>query len=125
MDAAAIARLVAGTALSLLTLCGPSRADERQVAYGRHLAQECTSCHRIDGVDNGIPSIIGQDAEAFADTIRFYQSGARTNAAMVSVAQSLDEEQIKALAAYYAGLPKPAAKPVAKAKAGASPKKLP
>jgi cytochrome c553 len=84
-------------------------ADERTLALGRHLAQECTSCHRIDGTDNGIPSILGQDPQAFAETIDFYRTGARTNAAMVSVAQSLDDEQIKALAAYYGSLPKPKA----------------
>ncbi len=82
-------------------------ADPRLLAYGRHLAQECTTCHRIDGVDNGIPSIIGQDPAHFAETIGFYRSGARPNAAMVSVAQSLDDEQIKALAAFYASLQKP------------------
>ena len=28
-------------------------ADEAKVkTYGRHLAQECTSCHRTDGIDN-------------------------------------------------------------------------
>jgi cytochrome c553 len=86
-------------------------ADERTLALGRHLAQECSSCHRIDGTDNGIPSIVGQDPQAFAETIGFYRTGARTNAAMASVAQSLDDEQIRALAAYYGSLPKPKAAP--------------
>jgi cytochrome c len=87
-------------------------ADEAKLrAYGAHLARECTACHRIDGVDNGIPSIIGWDAPRFVDTVRYYQQGQRTNAAMVSVAQSLDEEQMKALAAYFSSLPPPVKKP--------------
>jgi cytochrome c553 len=85
--------------------------DPKLKAYGAHLARECTACHRIDGVDNGIPSIIGWDASRFADTVRFYQLGQRTNAAMVSVAQSLDEEQLKALAAYFSSLPPPGKTP--------------
>ena len=84
--------------------------DSRLLRYGAHLARECTACHRLDGTENGIPSILGWDAERFAATLRFYQTGERTNPVMVSIARSLDEEQVKALAAYYASLPKPAPK---------------
>ena len=87
-------------------LLGAGPADDRRLALGRHLAQECTTCHRIDGTDNGIPSIVGQDPAHFTETIGFYKSGARTNQVMVSVAQSLDDQQVAALAAYYASLPK-------------------
>jgi cytochrome c len=81
--------------------------DPKVIRYGEHLSQECTTCHRRDGVDNGIPSIIGMKADEFTETFKYYQTGARTNAAMVSVAQSLDDQQIKALAAFYASLPPP------------------
>jgi cytochrome c553 len=53
---------------------------------------------------------VGWDAERFTTTLRFYQAGARTNPVMVSVARSLDEDQVAALAAYYGSLPKPAPK---------------
>ncbi len=81
--------------------------DPKVVRYGEHLSSECASCHRRDGTDNGIPSIIGMKSAEFAETIKFYQTGARSNAAMVSVAQSLDDDQIKALAAFYEQLPVP------------------
>lgn len=81
--------------------------DARLKRYGQHLAHECTGCHRIDGIDNGIPSIVGWDTQQFAETLKFYQTGARRNPVMVSVAQSLDDEQVKALATYYGGLAKP------------------
>ena len=85
-----------------------AKADDTKLArYGQHLAQECTGCHRIDGVDNGIPSIVGWDAERFMATLRFYRNGERANPVMVSVAKSLDDEQARALAAYYGSLPKP------------------
>jgi cytochrome c553 len=88
-----------------------ARADEAKLmAYGKHLAQECTSCHRIDGIDNGIPSIVGWPPENFIATMGFYRSGSRTNPVMVSVANSLDGRQIDALAAFFGSLPKPAAK---------------
>jgi cytochrome c len=90
-----------------LKLVGPAIAsDPKIIAYGRHLSGECSACHRIDGVDNGIPSITGRDTDEFTHTLNFYRNGERNNPAMVSVAQSLDDDQIKALAAYYASLPK-------------------
>jgi len=89
-----------------LSLPGPGAArDEAKLqSYGRHLAQECSACHRIDGVDNGIPSITGWATEQFVATLKFYQAGARTNPVMVSVVSSLDDEQMRALAAYYGSL---------------------
>jgi cytochrome c553 len=82
--------------------------DEKIIRYGEHLSQECTSCHRRDGVDNGIPSLLGMRPADFRETLKYYQSGARENPAMVSVAQSLDDDQITALATYFATLPRPA-----------------
>lgn len=79
--------------------------DQKRLRYGEHLSQECSTCHRRDGVDNGIPSILGMKVDDFVETFRFYQAGTRTNPAMVSVAQSLDDEQVQALAAFYASLP--------------------
>ena len=64
----------------------------------------------VDGSDNGIPGIVGWDADRFVATMEFYRSGERTNPVMVSVAKSLDAEQIRALATYYTSLPKPPAK---------------
>jgi cytochrome c553 len=39
--------------------------------------------------------------------MKFFQDGLRDNAAMISVAKSLNEEQLLALAAYFASLPPP------------------
>jgi cytochrome c len=103
--AAALLALGAGLGASALAA---ATDDAKLKSYGRHLAQECSGCHRIDGIDNGIPSIIGWEVERFVATLNFYKSGARKNPVMVSVANSLDDEQLNALAAYYGSLPKPA-----------------
>ena len=84
--------------------------DAKLKAYGEHLAHECTTCHRLDGTDNGIPSIVGWDEDQFTTTLRFYQQGLRDNPAMVSVAKSLDEEQLRALGVYFASIKPPAKK---------------
>ncbi len=102
-------RVVAmGLAMSA-TATGSATASDRLMAYGQHLSQECTACHRVDGVDNGIPSIVGLEKDYFTETLGFYKSGTRNNPAMSSVAQSLDAEQIEALSVYFSSLaPKPA-----------------
>ncbi len=100
-------RLAAG-ALGLVLTGSAVASDAKKVAYGRHLSGECSACHRVDGTDNGIPSITGWEPEDFVHTLAFYRNGERNNPAMVSVAQSLDDDQMKALAAYYGSLPKAA-----------------
>lgn len=80
--------------------------DAKLLAYGRHLSAECSACHRPEGAAAGIPSITGRQVEEFITTIGFYRNGERKNPTMVSVAQSLDDDQIKALATYFATLPR-------------------
>ena len=101
--------LLLGAALAGLSAAGggAANADEQKaMALGRHLSAECTSCHRIDGVNNGIPSITGWPVRLFVDTMDYYRTGARNNQVMVSVVQSLGEAEVLALAVYYASLPK-------------------
>ena len=102
--------------LVLQAMAFASAQDTKQLAYGKHLAQECTGCHRIDGIDNGIPSIVAWQEEEFVRTIEFYQRGERKNPVMMSVAGSLDEKQVRALAAYFGSLPKPSKPGVKKKK---------
>jgi cytochrome c len=100
-----VLRLTVGVLL-VLSCSAPAFADvAKQRAYGQHLGRECVGCHRIDGVDNGIPGIVGWPAADFVVTMGYYKGGQRPNAAMASVAQSLDDDQIAALAAYFASVP--------------------
>lgn len=77
------------------------------MAYGRHLSGECVTCHKLDGTDTGIPSITGWDKDEFVQTLKYYKEGLRDNPAMRSVAESLDDTQMDALATYFGSLPKP------------------
>jgi cytochrome c553 len=104
--------------LAVAALSTTARAgDEAKLkSYGQHLSQECTSCHRVDGIDNGIPSITGWPVDIFMRTLKFYQEGQRTNPVMVSVAKSLDAEQMRALALYWSSVPRVLPKVPPKAK---------
>lgn len=81
--------------------------DAKKKAYGLHLSRECTTCHRVDGADNGIPSITGWPAADFVTTVKFYKDKLRPNPTMQSVAQSLEDEDIEALSLYFGSLPLP------------------
>jgi cytochrome c553 len=95
-------------------LAGPriARAEEAAAlfAYGRRLASECTACHNAEAgagaaARGGIPVIAGRPASELTRLLGDFHEGRRTNPVMVSVARSLDERQIAALAAYFASLP--------------------
>lgn len=73
-------------------------------AYGEYLSGECVTCHRVDGADDGIPSITGLDAEGFAYIMHAYRAKELENNVMQLVAGRLDDEQIASLAVYFASL---------------------
>lgn len=70
--------------------------------YGEYLAQECTTCHSEDGAAGGVPPIEGIEPGYFREAMAEYLSGERENAAMASVARSLGDEELAALAAWFA-----------------------
>jgi cytochrome c553 len=77
-------------------------------ALGQFLAGQCVQCHRADGQARpGIPPIIGWPQDAFVAVLASYKKRERPNAVMQSVADSLSDEDMAALAAYYGAL-KPA-----------------
>jgi cytochrome c len=98
--------LLGGVVMSAADAYADTRLAQLQ-AYGEHLAQECVVCHRPDGKDQGIPAIVGWAADTFVATMKAYRSEAfaeRRNPVMVSVARSLNDEEITALAAYFGSL---------------------
>lgn len=69
--------------------------------YGAYLASECTTCHRPDGADEGIPSIVGWPVEDFVITLQAYKHGKRPHQAMQTIARRLSDEEIASLAVYF------------------------
>ena len=73
-------------------------------AYGEYLAGECQTCHRADGEDAGIPSITRWPEEDFVLAMHAYKQKLRPHPVMQMMAGRLAEEEIAALAAYFATL---------------------
>jgi cytochrome c553 len=80
-------------------------ADQGMAAENERAAQlaaMCASCHRLDGRDKGIPSIVGMDKPTFAEAMAAFKSGARSSSIMHAVALQLSDAEIATLAEYLA-----------------------
>ena len=79
-------------------------AIEGDREYGEYLSSECTTCHQADGADKGIPSIVLWHEEDFVVAMHAYKNKVREHPVMNMVAGRLGDEEIAALAAYFATL---------------------
>jgi len=62
----------------------------------------CAACHRLDGLDKGIPSIIGLDENKLAGMMAEFKSDKRKSQIMGVVARSLTDAEVADLAHYLA-----------------------
>ncbi|SFD05533.1 c-type cytochrome [Tropicimonas isoalkanivorans] len=72
--------------------------------YGAYLASECLTCHRAGGAMEGIPSVTGWPQEDFVVAMHAYKDKVRDHPVMQMMAGRLNNEEIAALAAYFADL---------------------
>ena len=82
-------------------------AIEGDDEFGEFLASECTTCHRREGTANGIPAIIGWPEGVFVTVMHAYRERLRPNVTMQTITARLGDEEIAALAAYFATLTRP------------------
>jgi cytochrome c553 len=93
---------------------GDAKAGEKKIAM-------CIGCHGIAGYQATfpeiykVPKISGQNAGYIASALDAYRKGDRKHPSMRGVADSLSDQDIADVAAYYAShvVPGPAAKPAA------------
>lgn len=70
----------------------------------------CTACHGADGAGNnagGFPRLAGLDADYLFKQMVDMNAGKRTSPVMQPNIDNFDEQQLRDLAAYYAGMPVP------------------
>ena len=81
--------------------------DSAKQAAGAALAAACVECHGVSGKGTDLgPRIAGQPATYTVKVMGEYKAGSRgnSNAMQMVIARTLSDEQIEALAHYYAGL---------------------
>lgn len=71
--------------------------------YGEYLSSQCTTCHQLNGNNDGIPAIIGWDTADFVTAMHAYKEKQRENPVMQLVTGRMSDEEIAALAEYFKG----------------------
>jgi len=94
-------RLLLPALVSALLLAGPAQAAEAPPG-----ASSCTGCHAATKVaDSVIPRIVGRKAADIATAMREFKSGAWPSTVMGRIAKGFDDQQIDAIAAWFAAQP--------------------
>jgi len=101
--------LVLAIAASPILLAASARAAAND--QGGQLAAVCASCHRLDGGEKGIPSIIGLGEDRLTHAMLAYRSGERSSHIMRAIALSLSDEEIATVARFLAAQGKKAEPP--------------
>lgn len=103
--------------LALAGVCTVTRAQDAKggdAARGAQKAAMCIGCHGITGYQASfpevykVPKISGQGAKYIAAALQAYQKGDRKHPSMKAIAQSLSDQDIADLSAYYEQHGKPA-----------------
>jgi cytochrome c553 len=112
---------ILSTGLAALLLCGPTYAqdlDPLAQAHARRVAiTVCATCHGRTGVSDQpkFPHLAGQNPVYLAAQLKAFKSQSRGDPDALSymwgMSAPLDDGTIEALAAHYASLPAPVARP--------------
>lgn len=84
-----------------LTAGGVTPGEASDVELGRYLSSECMTCHGPARA-TAIPNIAGMAQSIFVDALKAYREKRKANQVMQTVASRLSDEDIAALAAYFA-----------------------
>lgn len=83
------------------TLVGPARADDLRV---RAWAAACATCHGTAGKSlGGIPSLAGRPADELYRLLLAFKSGERKATVMHQHAKGYSDDELKRIAAHFAG----------------------
>jgi cytochrome c553 len=84
-----------------------AQAPAGNALAGKGKTSMCTGCHGIPGYKTvypymyQVPMITGQQALYLVNALQAYKSGARSHPSMRGIAQSLSDQDMADLAAYY------------------------
>ena len=94
-------------AAAALLLAGVPAKAAADLELGRYLATECLTCHRAATATSAIPSIFGMAEPTFTTVIKAYRDKVLPNPVMQTIAGRLKDDEIEALAAYFARTKQP------------------
>ena len=94
------------TAIVALASIGATPIIAADADNGKMLSRKCSACHGKDGMarDPEVPNLAGQSAFYVEKSLKDYQSGIREDRRMSLLVKTLDDNDIKDLAAWYASI---------------------
>ncbi len=100
-------------AIGAIGLLAASTALAGDAAAGRQKAQQCQTCHGLDGKATipEAPNLAAQGEIYLRKALTDYKTGARKNDMMSVIAPNLSDQDIEDLATYYSSLPPVSAAP--------------
>lgn len=103
MDRSSATFVIAAAALAWAV--SPLAAGERQAPV---TVEACAPCHGLDGIarEADVPHLAGQNLVYLYNQLKAFRSGKRPHKEMRYMARHLTEEEMEALAAYFASLPR-------------------
>jgi len=96
-------------AILVWSLAAPALAQEGDAERGRTIAYTCTGCHGIPFYQNvyptySVPRLGGQSYGYIVSSLKAYRSGERRHATMQAQANTLSDQDIHDIAAYFVSL---------------------
>ena len=90
-------------AVALATFAATAAIGEDADKNARSLAATCANCHGTGGVSVGdLPSLAGKPREEMVRAMQEFKSGARPATIMNQLAKGYTDEQVEALAGWFA-----------------------
>lgn len=87
----------------LLALSGWAAAQSPDALQARALAAACASCHGTHGLaESGLPSLAGVPQAELLQKMLAFKTGAKPATLMHQISRGYSDEQLRAIAAYFA-----------------------
>jgi cytochrome c553 len=102
-------RIIALATIAFAAGLVSTRLSAADIAAGKEKAEICSGCHGENGISQmeNIPSLAGQPDLFVQWQLIFFRSGTRKNEQMQPIVETLSNEDVRNLGAYFASLAQP------------------
>lgn len=93
--------------IALSAVCTVSHAQSKEVQQARSWAAACANCHGTDGrAQPGMESLAGMNKDDLVKKMTDFKTGRKPATIMHQLSKGYSDEQIQAIAGYFAAQPK-------------------
>lgn len=93
--------------LALGAVCSLGHAQTKETLQARSWAASCANCHGTDGrAQPGMEALAGMNKDDMVKKMMDFKSGRKPATIMHQLAKGYSDEQIQAIAGYFAAQPK-------------------